>query len=265
MSRRRQKKKKQNAIGILLLLVVLTAFGAGAYVYFSKVSARIVLDKETNCPMKGSYKRTAILIDTTDSLSRDQSFYLKKKLDEIVETAELYQRFDVYYLNASSEELAAAISVCNPGDGRDKSTLDSNPRRLKERWREEFFDKVAALFSDLENVPTAEQSPIIEGMKYVSIDAFVSSKSSSKELIVVSDLLQHSSLFSHYTSSYNENEVNSNSNLKSSLPYLDAVSVKFMYVVRPAYRQLQTNKHIVFWDNLVRQSHGVVEDVEMVK
>jgi len=49
------------------------------------------------------------------------------------------------------------------------------------------------------------------------------------------------------------------------LPYLDGVSVKFMYVVRPAYRQLQTNKHMVFWENLVRQSHGVVEDVEMVK
>lgn len=263
-SRRGRNKRSQDNWGVILIVIAMTLVVIVGMWFFKEAESRVELDSNTNCPIKGANSVTAILIDTTDSLSRDQALYLNKKLSELVLNSETYDKFDIYFLNETTDKISPSISVCNPGDGNDKSELTNNKRRLKEVWKTTFFDKLSELFSTLREVPQADQSPIIEGIKFVSIDAFVGNEAKNKKLIVVSDLLQHSSLLSHYSDQYSENVAES-SPISASFPYLEHVDVTLMYVVRPAYRQLQSNKHFVFWENLIRASGGNISSVELVK
>lgn len=265
MSRRRNKKTKDDTKGYILGFISLLVVGTIGYSFYQESSNRVEIDELTNCPINGSPSRTAILIDTTDSLSRDQSLYLERRLDEIVKKSETFARFDVYFLDQKIEAISPKLSVCNPGEGDDKSELTSNVRRIKEKWQNDFYTKISSLFSELENVPTSDSSPIVEGIKYVSIDAFVGDQSQKKSLMIISDLLQHSSLLSHYNNGYTETASSDSSAINSSLPYLTGVNVNIMYIVRPSNRSLQTNKHLVFWENLIQESGGRVSSIEMVK
>jgi hypothetical protein len=265
MSNRRNKKKQDDFKGYVLFLISLTIVGFIVYLFVQESNERIDTDKLTNCPLKGGPARTAILIDTTDSLTRDQSLYLEKRLDEIVKRSETYDRFDIYFLDDKIERLTPTLSVCNPGKGDNKSALTNNVRRIKKNWDKNFYSKISSILNELESVESSNSSPIIEAIKYVSIDAFVGDSSQRKNLIIISDLLQFSKLLSHYNSEYSETTSRDNKNIYASLPYLDDVSVYIMYIVRPAKRNLQTNKHVVFWENLIKESGGRIAAIEMVK
>lgn len=262
---RRHRKRKSNVIGISLIAASLLVVAVVLWLYAEKKSTAVEVDELTNCPLEGADSISAIYIDTTDSLSRNQSLFINRTLTQRISESAKYDKFVIYFLTENPEELVSKLEICNPGDGKDASVLTSNKRQIEQRWQTEFMSKLANIFANLRTAPEASQSPIVEGLKYVSTDAFAGFNASSKEILLVSDLLEHSSLVSHYDSNYKIEDEYFKRNLDNSLPYLDNVGVEVFYVVRPESRSLQTNKHILFWEKLISRSGGYITDLHMVK
>mgnify|MGYP003108496282 CR=1 FL=1 len=263
--RRRQAKKKSNFIGMLLILASIIVVVSVGWVFIEKKSTAVEIDEITNCPVEGANSISAIYIDTTDSLSRDQSLFITRTLTKLISGSEKYDKFLIYFLTENAEDLVSKLEVCNPGDGRNASALTSNKRQIEKRWQAQFMNKLSLAFANLKTAPEASRSPIIEGLKYVSTDAFAGFDASSKRVLLVSDLLQHSNLVSHYKSDYGLEDEYFQKNIDNSLPYLENVAVEIFYVVRPENRMLQTNKHIRFWEKVISRSGGYINDLHMVK
>ena len=264
MARRRSiRGESSNNKAYILFSVTILIVVLIAYMLFIESSKRIQLD-EINCPVSGSQKITAILVDATDKLTPVQIRYLENRITQILKSSLQYQRYEIYFLDSKLEALEPVIAICNPGDGADKSELTSNIRRIKEKWESEFYNSITEIFTSLKSVPEADSSPIIESMKSLSVNAFVGKEAMSKELIVISDLLQFSPLLSHYNQSYSS-DLSMNRRMSTQLPYLDGVEVTFFYISRPTAIEFQTNKHVVFWEKLVNQSGGRFVDLEFIK
>ncbi|MDN7135362.1 hypothetical protein [Pseudidiomarina terrestris] len=264
-SKRKQRQAKKNRVGYAILFAVVIIAAIFGWLFYQAKSEKIVLDPESNCPLTGRYPVTAILIDTTDSLSRDQALYVNRVITQYIRNAQKYEKLSLYFLNENPAEISANLSICNPGDGSDANQLTSNTKMIRDRWEEQFMSRLASQLLTLETVEEGEMSPILEGMKFVSTDAFVGLEASQKKLFVVSDLLQYSPVISHYNNRYDISDDYFVREVDNLLPHLQGVSVELFYVTRPNYRGNQTNKHIMFWEKVVNRSGGILSQIHMVK
>lgn len=142
----------------------------------------------------------AILIDTTDKIqersSRSAQVYLAKKIDSVPENTLI----SVFVMSEdSSSHITPLISRCKPSDGSTASELTQNPVLMKRRFQEEFYVPFSETLNGLFDKEPADYSPILESLQSISIEAFQPYPDSvEKRLLVISDLLQHSTNYSMY-------------------------------------------------------------------
>lgn len=264
MPRRKRKiSQNDNSKAYILFTITILIVVSFGLLFISENSNRVQID-DLNCPLDGSQKITAVLIDATDMLSQVQIRYLENRITQLLKKSLQYQRYEIYFVDPELKTIEPVLAICNPGDGKDKSELTANVRRIKKKWDDEFYTTIKDIFASLKNVPESDSSPIIESLKSLSVNAFVGKEASTKELIIISDLLQFSPIVSHYTQGYSS-DISRNRTLLAEMPYLDGVEVTFLYISRPNAIEFQTNKHVVFWEKLITQSGGYIADVEFIK
>ena len=83
--------------------------------------------------------------------------------------------------------------MCRPARGEEAKILYENPVYVDSLFRRRFLGKLNAVFSELLNREPAAQSPIVETIHFL-----VKSEFEPDSFILVSDMLQHSSVASHY-------------------------------------------------------------------
>ncbi|TFL19632.1 hypothetical protein [Jannaschia formosa] len=195
MARRRRSRRQGGAgrtvLGAGLIVLALAGFGGLGWLLWDRAQAP-GLDAASLCPEDGPVGHLAILIDTTDPISPTQLARARAELASMIEAAPDFTRVS---LATVSPRAAPVRSLCKPPS--DASALTANPRLVAERYESDFLAPVTETLDGLLAVPEADSSPIIEALQ-AFLAAIPDFGDGPARVVLVSDLVQHSEVFSFY-------------------------------------------------------------------
>lgn len=156
------------------------------------------LDPETLCPASRALAgHTVVIVDRTDIWAPA----IGATLSEIVENAqrdtERYQKFSIVSLDAE-QSVRPLFSVCNPGAPSLWSDLYRGRRYTQRDFQERFVGAAEGVIAALREPAEADTSPIVEYVhRWLGSDEF-NADVPNRRLILISDMRQHSGLYSIY-------------------------------------------------------------------
>jgi len=268
MSKKAKQKKKNDQIkgSIILGFVGLLAIWFGFSLYDAN-DKFIELHPETNCRIDGvSPRETVILLDSTESLSEAQVETVINHLNHEIENAILFERFTVYSLKAEPERFQPQFSVCNPGDGSDKSFVNNNPRKILKKWETLFKDPILRAVTMMGYEEASQTSPVMEMLKFVGIRTFARSKSDEKRMILISDMVENTSKYSQYSDLSADFRANRDTPyFRKVKPRLLGVDVHILYIERSNLTKIQGKKHLErFWKPFLEASGGALSSITYI-
>jgi hypothetical protein len=143
----------------------------------------------------------AIVIDVSDPINHVQRRSIHNIVNDLKRETDKYALFAVFKLSSDPESLLEPVlSLCNPGDGSDMNSIYQNSKLAKKRWEKDFvvaFDSTLKSLLDREGGDNS--SPIMEGIQAVKV-SLQNRHSPQNNLVLFSDMLQHTDVYSHYRS-----------------------------------------------------------------
>lgn len=244
--RAQQRRIKEIVLGTLALLVVLLAVAGTSYFMMNRPED---LNIETMCPAEGPIGHYVLLVDKTDPLNFTQEQAFSVIFRELVEKRipEGYL-LSVFVLGENFEQTALPlVELCNPGDGSGKSELTSNVKKLQLQYQAKFIEPMLEVSKSLLSTEPANQSPILEMLQLVSINAFRKhSITGERRLILMSDMLHNTPQYSMYQGNidyptFSETDYGSKARLE-----IPGVEVELHYFMnRPGLQTVRLNR---FWE-----------------
>lgn len=196
------RRNRNGASGLLwgsLLAVMIAVLATGGYFVWGFTSSRPSIDEATLCPDTGPAGVLVVLLDLTDPLTSRQGARLRNLLDDRI--AKLPQDTMISFGVVSNDEgrRGALYSSCKPADGSAASQLYENPALITARFQKEFVEPMRAGLNEAMGGGEEDRSPIMESLQALIAEtpAFETS-AGLHELLIVSDLLQHSDVLSFY-------------------------------------------------------------------
>lgn len=261
---RRAKDRRKAKIFGLSAAVVVAALVGGLWTMKGEG-----LDGQ-GCPREsGPNREIIVLLDTSDPLSDKHRAELNRILREMTSPTASTRHSDLavrdgervsFYLLQSTGVPASPIEqICNPGgnpaERKPFDALVEGAVITKWRW-EEFVNAIQNRFPT-EDGPPQPASPLLETIAVITARHAPSQRSgrSAKRahLIVISDLLQHTAMLSHY-GPYPKPD---------SLPRelaadLSQVNVSMFRLERKKYEKFQSPEHFYWWTDWVEEIGGRV-------
>lgn len=193
--RRLSDKRKALLVFSLVVLCIGTAMAVSVLGRPSELDAFL-------CP-HGSVMppHVVVLIDPTDPLTPDEVYTVWRELQRRVEALKPGERFSLLAIQPQAQGLVTEtlFSRCRPRDGTDANPLTENQAQLQKRYREAFEEPLALALKRLEELPRANTSPIMESLyEIATMREFAFARGARRTLLLVSDLLQHTSKYSQY-------------------------------------------------------------------
>lgn len=267
-SGKRMRKKQADFKGYFLIVSAVTIIASFVYFFYESQNNVVARLEDSMCRVDEVISReTAFIIDATDYFTTSQALLIKKEIEKVLETSMVDERFTVYVLDEKVNEKDVKepiLSVCNPGDGSDKSEITHNKRRLREQWQNNFYDKVYKSIDGLIGEHTANQSPILEMIKYVSVKTMYQSTADVRRIILVSDMLHHTARYSHYPRIPKFEDFSELPYALEVRPQLENVQIDILYLVRPQDIGRQNRGHIQFWEQFFKAGGGMIHHVMAV-
>jgi hypothetical protein len=230
------------------LLVVLVALGAtGGYFAWSYASSRPSINAATLCPEDGPTGAFVVLLDLTDPLTPQQGARLRALLEDRI--AGLPQDTMISFGVVSNDETrrGTLFSSCKPADGREASRIYENPTLITQRFEEDFMRPLRAGLDEAMRAGVEDRSPIMESLQTLIAEspAFETSDG-AHELVIVSDLLQHSETLSFYRGEGWE-ELRASGGTERLARNLGGAWVSVLRVPRPGASALAREQVDAFW------------------
>jgi hypothetical protein len=227
---------------------------------------RVEIDEASLCPKSGPTAVTAVLVDRSDPLSPQQAQRVRQVLERIVEEASVGGRVALYVAEADAfAALSPVLALCNPGS--EANPLYQNPKKIRARYEDGFKARFEAVRGALLEPARRQSSPVMESIKAVCIDAFGKAPAGVPlRLVVVSDLLQHSPITSHYRER-NFEAVFKDGRLAGVLVDCKGAEVDILYVLRlgkDGRPTVQTRDHQRFWDLYFQRLNARPKSLEAV-
>ena len=241
-----------------LSVVVIVVLG-GLFAWFS--ADKVELD-DAFCPLDGPASVTAVMIDQTDQLNATQQSDVRNRLETIRDSIPKFGRLAIYTVGSDFEGLSAPdFALCNPGSGEELSRWIANPDLARRRWSTVFDKPLRAAFDAAISANAADQSPIFESIQALALAEFARlDDNAAKQLIVVSDLLQHTRDFTLYVSDPHSSDFE---RLAASSYYgrirtdLKGAAITILFLRRSAGLARWPKAHLGFWrDFLLDQGVG---------
>ena len=248
-------------VGIVAVVIVILGLVA-----FSKFSPTIRVNDETGCPLDGPKSKLVMIVDQTDRFSAVQVADIKNQFEAYKEKIPRYGQFKIYAIKSLSSGLPSpVVSACNPGTAKDVNPLVESSVQIDRKWQNSFDAPMRQVFGEVLQPMESDSSPIIEMIQAVAVQEFGPSwmDNRSKELVIISDLLQHSPSLSHYGSYSAEGFIQSKS-FKKLEADLRNVDVDILYLQRSTKKAKQNREHLRFWKRLIEKQNGSVRRVYSV-
>lgn len=261
---RKRRSKSSGGVGSILAIiaaicVLIALVGAGVYLRLN-TETEIALDEDL-CPKTGARGTVAILLDTTDELAQVTKTEVKLRILEVQGSLERFYRVSVYTLSENGLNSQPLASICNPGrlnqmDKLAQKGLTANPAMIERKYQE--FEKLitATIGNVFAKKFDAAQSPLLSSLQelhgILPTPAIVDRElypSGKNKIIFVSDLLEHTEVFSIYRSGIDFGAYNmSRANEKYGRSYKD-ISLVFWAVSRN-HGNFSTMDLMNFWLNI---------------
>lgn len=251
---------------VLSLLILLPLIGIVVNDFLSKDR----LNQNTLCVEDAPVVAySAVLIDITDSLNPIQAASLRNRFDDIKRDIPKGGMLAVFTVPEQPEDALEPLeALCNPGTGADLDRLTNNPELAQRRWEDDFERPLGRLLDTLLVREDSRYSPIMETIEAVKVasDSMLRDglTEDQRSLIIFSDMLQHSSVFSHYRNpdaSFRVVEQTAGSIVKTNL---EDWKVSIQYIERHDNyaRGIQGIDHIRFWEAFFEEMGGLLTEVE---
>jgi hypothetical protein len=200
-----------------------------------------------------------VLVDRTDAMNENQRESLRSVFQFIKKSVRKDERLAVYPIDAEASAVPATlIEVCAP-----VSAITENLRRIKQRFDEAFSKPLDKMLLSLTIEKTEKQSPILEVVQAVSVSQPRLNKSKDsirRELIIFSDLLQHSQRASLYRVTVNADATRlmDSSSVKEILSdtLLAGYDVKVYMLERCGYSDQQRVAR-AFWEKAFKSAGAI--------
>lgn len=250
-NRKDARVQKEDYWGVLMLIVsALFVFGiGGAYVYSKKNTPEI--DKTTFCPKSGATSVTALLIDATDSLSIQQKQAFLSAFQSLRDSISLHGRLDLYFIHDTQTSLLKpVVSLCNPGHGAEISEFVGNPRHVEQTWQDGFGHPLELEISRLLNASPEKESPILESIQSVVLTSLSApiDRDKPKKIILISDLMQHSSNASLYRGTHAIESIIQNKSFNHTKSDLRDIDISVWMLARDS--ALSRSKLVELWQRI---------------
>ena len=248
-------------------------FGIGAVVVVGGLMAWLWIMRgegfdAQGCPKdSGSSREVIVLLDTSDPLNDKHKAELGRVLREMTNPAvsgrhttlavREGERVSFYLLLSADAPESPVEQICNPGgDPAERGWIEYLTKGdVVDRWcHERFVRIVEGLFPEGDG-PPQPASPLLETIAVITARHAPSGRANEgakpAHLIIISDLLQHTPMLSHY-GPYPEAD---------SLPRelradLSRVEVSLFRLERHKYAKFQTPEHYYWWTELVEEMEG---------
>lgn len=196
--RRRQRERRLRRLALINILVVAGAI-AGGFALMAVLSPK-PFDQDSLCVISDELPpHTAVIIDKTDEYTEQQAGLIATAVRRAQQRLAIGERFTLFELDAAGRfDPRGEFSLCNPGRGNQVNPLFRNPARIEERYDRMFETPFEAVLADLVVPKEAPSSPILEAIARLSQTEFFGADAPERELILISDMLQNSDLFSAY-------------------------------------------------------------------
>jgi len=138
---------------------------------------------------------------------------------------------------------------------------------VEKKWKNNFSQKIDEIFDSMLHGNDADVSPIMESIQSVAISAFGDHRVEGipKKLIVVSDMLQNTSGFSHYQKRLDYILFKKSPYYIKVRPKLNEAKVEIFYLRRRGSATIQGKRHSEFWQKYFSDNNGnliLVESIE---
>lgn len=186
----------KDILGVFNLVAVAGVLGAISYAALVLQPAEY--DPATLCLAGETPPHTVLVIDKTDLYTPVQAERIRGLVLSARDRLAIGQRLSLYELDARGELEDTEFSLCNPGRGEQINPLYRNPVRVEARYQALFEDPLQDALGDLVAPKDAPASPIIEALARLAQEDGFDPATPGRDIVLVSDMLQNSSLFSVY-------------------------------------------------------------------
>ena len=187
----------RDAIGVFNLLIIAAVLGMISYAAFVLKPAEY--DSQTLCLADTVPPHRVVVIDKTDLYSPAQAEAIGGLILAERDALAIGERLSLYELNESGElRNTNRFSLCNPGAGAQVNPLYRNPERIQARYNALFAAPLDRALADLVTPKDAPMSPIVEALARLGQDPAFDRTVPARRIVLVSDMLQNSDLFSVY-------------------------------------------------------------------
>lgn len=262
MARRRQSSS-ENSRG-LIIWTILFGIGStalvGAFFWFQSVANSKPKLDVTMCPETGPKAITAVLLDVTDPISNVTTLDLRNQFQDIVKSVPEGGLIQVYALTDKQGELEQTFTGCNPGDGTSEDDITGNKRLAKKRWEEGFQKPLDEIAGNIGKGISGNQSPIMAGIQNINLNVFGDPqyRDTPKEMVVASDLIEHTSAFSVYADGPDFQKFQKSAARDQFRTALNGVEIRLLQFQRPGLK-FDSMQLAEFWTAWIKVNDGEME------
>lgn len=197
----------------------------------------------------GNYVELSVLVDATEPMGIAQLEKVSSHVQRRVAELGAYDRVRVFAMSqVGGEVLRPSFNFCKPNP-------DSFDAPTKKRFEDlRFKSMIERVIRQNEGVQPS--SPIIHWIGAVASQ--FKSEIGSKEVIIISDLIQNSEMLSMYEANWKERAASSRVN--KSRPMLEGVEIQILWIMRPA-EDRQTVEIREWWTKYLRDSGAYVSSI----
>jgi hypothetical protein len=258
----RSRQRANIFLGSMSILVVVGLITGAVWWWGQKKSG---IDPLTLCPASGPLGHNVLLIDKTDPFNLPQKAAFDLLVSDLVtkQTPPGYL-LSIYILGDDFKaQTKPLVELCNPGDAKGHSELTENTKQLNRQYKDRFLKPIFAQSTELLNVTTAQESPILEMLQMVNLNSLQRHNvDGPKQLIVLSDLLQNSKQLSMYKSVPSFENFNQTSYAQKTNSSFTDINIQVHLLQNSP--QLQKQNLFDFWKNYFKKSGATSYELQFL-
>ncbi|MEL7546743.1 MAG: hypothetical protein AAGJ84_08835 [Pseudomonadota bacterium] len=253
MSRRRRRQQRQAVINFVIVAILVGAVG-----YMLYRLQPVPYDEDTLCLVSDQLPaHTAIIIDKTDAYTEIEAGLIERVIRRSRDQLDVGERITLFELDQAGRfDPRGELTLCNPGRGDQVNPLFNNPRMMEEAYAEKFAGPMDEVLADLVVPKEAPSSPILEAVARLAQTENFSERAPQRRLVLVSDMLQNSDIFTIYGAggSLPEN-IPSASATAAAIENrygsaLSGVEIEVRLIQRDRYVDMQRGALKAYWDDV---------------
>ena len=239
--------------GALITVLVGSLLSLGALAHYLK--GEVIHDGETLCRSDRSVPHTVILVDRTDPFTDLHTMLFESAMERGSAALRVRERLSIFLIEARAPvRPTPLLSLCKPDDGSDANWLYENKTLLQRVFEKRFAQPLTALVDGLREPAQAPASPILETIRAVSLLPSFREASGRRKLIVVSDLLENTARYSHYTATPDYQDFRRSPYGASVLPSLHGVEIELVYLPNERAQRRQNRAHLAVWQSYLTEA-----------